>query len=502
MRYTPLEDSSREEGAPRYCCGSLCNPRSHVHRYGMLFFICLMSFGSYYCFDNPAALQDAFLMDLHLTMTQFMNLYAFYSWPNVILSLVGGFFIDRVIGIRWGAIFFASTIFVGQCLFALGAFVSSIYLMYFSRLIYGIGGESLSVAQNAYATAWYTSSELNFVFGLSLSMARIGSTINMNTMRPLYKALGSTFHITGSEQMGLTLFVASVTCLFSIGCTIALAYFYKRYLKAQSAVAIRPPQSQPPSYNSIDETPQPSETIVQPTVQVEEEEDRIKLRDILHFPAPIWLICIICVAYYVTVFPFISLGLVFFKRKYGLEASEAAAVNSLVFVVSAVASPLVGAMVAWIGYSLIWVTSGVALSVICHGVFAFVSTGLPPAVTMCCLGLSYSVLASSLWPLVGAVLPQYQRATAYGLIQSVQNLGLGLISLLAGYIADTKGYLMLELFFILCASVALLAAMVLMLWDLRNGRNLNAPSTRCRRRKVVTSPVVSPVPTDTTPLLG
>ncbi|KAH9277442.1 Major facilitator superfamily domain-containing protein 1 [Echinococcus granulosus] len=121
---------------------------------------------------------------------------------------------------------------------------------------------------------------------------------------------------------------------------------------------------------------------------------------------------------------------------------------------------------------------------------------------MCCLGLSYSVLASSLWPLVGAVLPQYQRATAYGLIQSVQNLGLGLISLLAGYIADTKGYLMLELFFILCASVALLAAMVLMLWDLRNGRNLNAPSTRCRRRKVVTSPVVSPVPTDTTPLLG
>ncbi|VDK38856.1 unnamed protein product [Taenia asiatica] len=501
MSCVPLEGSSQGGDAPRYCCGALCDPRSNVHRYGMLFFICLMSFGSYYCFDNPAALQDAFLMDLHLTMTQFMNLYAFYSWPNVVLSLVGGFFIDRVIGIRWGAIFFASIIFVGQCLFALGAFVPSIYLMYFSRLIYGIGGESLSVAQNAYATAWYTPSELNFVFGLSLSMARIGSTINMNTMRPLYKALGATFHITGNKQMGLTLFVASVTCLLSIVCTISLAYFYQRYLKAQSSIVVQQPQSQPPSYNSIDETQQPSEAVVQHTDQ--EEENRIKLRDIFHFPAPIWLICIICVAYYVTVFPFISLGLVFFKHKYGLEASEAAAVNSLVFVVSAVASPLVGAMVAWIGYSLTWVTSGVALSIVCHGVFAFVSTGPPPALTMCCLGLSYSVLASSLWPLVGAVLPQYQRATAYGLIQSIQNLGLGLISLLAGYIADTKGYLVLELFFILCGSVALLAAMVLMLWDLQNGRRLNVSFAKCRRKAVATTPVeASSVPTDTTPLLG
>lgn len=440
-------------------------------------------------------------MDLHLTMTQFMNLYAFYSWPNVFLSLVGGFFIDRVIGIRWGAILFAFVIFVGQCLFALGAFVSSVYLMYFSRLIYGIGGESLSVAQNAYATAWYTSSELNFVFGLSISMARIGSTINMNTMRPLYKALGSAFNLSGSKQMSLTLFVASVTCLFSLGCTISLAYFYKRYLKANSAVAVQQRRYQSTSYNSIDEAPQPLETVAQSSDQ--EEGNQIKLRDIIHFPAPIWLICIICVAYYVTVFPFISLGLVFFKHKYELDASEAAAVNSLVFVVSAIASPLVGAIVAWTGYSLIWVTSGVASSIVCHGVFAFASTVPPPALTMCCLGVSYSILASSLWPLVGAVLPQYQRATAYGLIQSIQNLGLGLISLLVGYIADTKGYLVLELFFILCGSVALLASMMLMLWDLRNGRRLNTSFSKCRQKTIsITSVEASSVPTDTTPLLG
>lgn len=93
-----------------------------------------------------------------------------------------------------------------------------------------------------------------------------------------------------------------------------IPYSFWRYLKAQSAVIVQQPQPQPPSYNSVEETPQLSETVVQHTDQG--DENRIKLRDILHFPAPIWLICIICVAYYVTVFPFISLGLVFFKREW------------------------------------------------------------------------------------------------------------------------------------------------------------------------------------------
>lgn len=226
-----LADAVESSSPPSDCCRlfySLCDPKKSAHRYAMIFFICLMSFGSYFCYDNPAALQEEFLTDLHLTVTQFMNLYAFYSWPNVILSFIGGFFIDRVIGIRWGAILFACIIFVGQCVFAAGAFASSVYLMYFARFLFGIGGESLSVAQNAYATVWYSANELNFVFGLSLSMARIGSTVNMNTMVLLYKAIGNRFHVSGGTQMGAVLLIVSSTCLFSLCCAISLSYFYKR----------------------------------------------------------------------------------------------------------------------------------------------------------------------------------------------------------------------------------------------------------------------------------
>lgn len=37
-------------------------------------------------------------------------------------------------------------------------------------------------------------------------------------------------------------------------------------------------------------------------------------------------------------------------------------------------------------------------------------------------------------------------------MQSIQNLGLAVIAILAGMILDTRGYLLLEVFFIACVS--------------------------------------------------
>lgn len=46
---------------------------------------------------------------------------------------------------------------------------------FFFLFIFRIGGESLAVAQNTYAVSWFKGKELNLVFGLQLSMARIVS---------------------------------------------------------------------------------------------------------------------------------------------------------------------------------------------------------------------------------------------------------------------------------------------------------------------------------------
>ena len=37
---------------------------------------------------------------MDVTTAQYALLYALYSWPNVVLSCLGGYLIDRVFGIR------------------------------------------------------------------------------------------------------------------------------------------------------------------------------------------------------------------------------------------------------------------------------------------------------------------------------------------------------------------------------------------------------------------
>lgn len=74
----------------------------------------LLCAGSYYVYDNPAALQDVMISELNINTGQFAMFYSLYSWPNVILCFIGGFLIDRVFGVRWGAIIFGCIVTVGQ----------------------------------------------------------------------------------------------------------------------------------------------------------------------------------------------------------------------------------------------------------------------------------------------------------------------------------------------------------------------------------------------------
>ena len=57
---------------------------------------------------------------------------------------------------------------------------------------------------------------------------------------------------------------------------------------------------------------------------------QIEIKDIKTFPVSFWLVSVVCVAYYVAIFPFISLSKPFFKRKdgFGFDDSQAAILQS------------------------------------------------------------------------------------------------------------------------------------------------------------------------------
>jgi MFS family permease len=85
----------------------------------------------------------------------------------------------------------------------------------------------------------------------------------------------------------------------------------------------------------------------------------------------------------------------------------------MVYSISAIASPLFGILVDKSGRNILWLVLSIIGSLIAHGLLAF--TYVSPYVCMILLGLSYSMLASSLWPLIALVIPEHQLGTAYGM---------------------------------------------------------------------------------------
>lgn len=138
-----------------------------------------------------------------------------------------------------------------------------------------------------------------------------------------------------------------------------------------------------------------------------------QLSDITTFKITFWMVSVICVAYYVAIFPFISLGKVFFITKFHFSPEDANVINAIVYIISAVASPFFGFIVDKTGKNVTWVIGSIATTIGAHSLLAF--TELNPYIGMVIMGLAYSMLASSLWPLVALIVPEYQLGTAYGM---------------------------------------------------------------------------------------
>lgn len=100
-------------------------------------------------------------------------------------------------------------------------------------------------------------------------------------------------------------------------------------------------------------------------------------------------------------------------EKFKLSPEEANSVNSILYLISAIASPLFGFVIDKTGRNVGWIFVATSATMGAHSLLAF--TMLNPYVGMTLMGLSYSMLAASLWPLVALIIPEYQLGTAYGL---------------------------------------------------------------------------------------
>eukprot|EP00475_Leptophrys_vorax_P015521 TRINITY_DN2184_c0_g1_i1.p1 TRINITY_DN2184_c0_g1~~TRINITY_DN2184_c0_g1_i1.p1 ORF type:complete len:516 (+),score=117.03 TRINITY_DN2184_c0_g1_i1:176-1549(+) len=415
-------------------------------RWPILVLSCMAMFGSYYCYDNPSALQTPLQDALGIDHMQYNWLYSVYSLPNMILPLFGGILVDKL-SVNICIVLFLSFIVIGQALFALGVSIKSYALILVGRTIFGFGGESLCVAESTLLAMWFKGKEVALAMGINLTVARLGSVANDN-LSPFW------YHHSGLNTALWFGFGLACVCM---ACVLSMIVLDKYATKKYGGHA---------------------------KTQESEEEKPFQVRDLLRFSLSFWLISISCLVVYGTVLPFNNVSQSFLMQKYGYDQTKAGAIQGIPFTISAIASPFLGGAVDVVGHRATLLAISSAFLTLTHSLMAF--TQITPYLTLAILGTSYAIYSSAMWPSIAYVVPENVLGSAYGIATSIQNFGLFAFPLIVGSIRDASpSYKNVEIFFACIGLIGVAVGVVLNIVDFSNGGMLNNSRRAQAAKKIV-----------------
>ncbi len=375
-------------------------------KWRVLIFACFLTFGSYYIYDFPGSIGtgpehtiQALFASKCKAYNQAMNLalYSVYSWPNSVLAMVGGILIDKFLGLRRAMLLFCFLVTLGAALFYVGVLVTNYPLMLFARVVFGLGGESLSVAQSAFIARWFKNGRgMALAFGITISFARVGSSFNF-LFSPM---ISKHIDVNTAVAMGLA------ACGFSLISCFALIWM--------DVIGTRRGEVPP---------------------EARENATPFSLKEIKELTVLLWIACGICVFAYCALFPFVGVAENFFQVKFGVDHDVAGRYVSLYQFTSAGGSPVVGFLVDNVGRFCYWIITACSGFILVHVLLIF--TMIPGEVMMVSLGILYSFLVSSLWPSIPYCVEPAFVGFAYGVITALQNFGLASFPLMVGATLDT-----------------------------------------------------------------
>lgn len=442
------------------------------YRFVVLFFNCMLTFGSYFCFDIPSVLQEQFqgnltclngtvsnstsngtgacVEGLGMTPQEYNLLYAIYAWTNAVVVIMAGFLIDKL-GNRFGVFLFSFLTVLGSAIFALGShFKGTTYLlplMLTGRLLFGSGNGSLTIVQNRITAFWFRGKELALAFGLTLAFSRLGSVLNFFLTQRFESQYGMQWTLWGGTFLCVLGFVSAIT----------VSVLDKMGMKQLGLDGV-----------------------------IQEESRKVRVQDVKRLSLRYWLLVLTIMFFYNGIFPFIADASKFIQDKYsGYSQKEAAYIAGAVYDSSLVLSAAVGILIDYVGLRGVFAVLCAVLTLPVFGLLAF--TFVPPLISTIWLGITYSFAASSMWPSIPLVVPQATLGTAMGLATSVQMIGIGISNLVVGQILGTKSsdvkiplwrwqYMMI---FMLANTIScIVTSTILNIVDYRQGSTLNKTTKR------------------------
>eukprot|EP01088_Endostelium_zonatum_P001216 TRINITY_DN11515_c0_g1_i1.p1 TRINITY_DN11515_c0_g1~~TRINITY_DN11515_c0_g1_i1.p1 ORF type:complete len:527 (+),score=77.72 TRINITY_DN11515_c0_g1_i1:42-1622(+) len=481
--------------------------RKGVYKFMIFLLSGLMPFGAYFGYDSINAVSKYLEQDANFSQTQIGALYSAYSFPNLIMVLIGGFLIDK-----WGTnrmtLLFSIFIVTGSLIVALS---SSFYIMIIGRIIFGMGSESTIVAQSTILSVWFSgeddekpvatpsqqqqqqdedkppNQQMALAFGGALTLGRAGS---LSAILLLTWVADLTKGFTWSLWI---VFFVCVLCFFLTFCLNVLN-IYGGVPKAGPATITIVSDAPTPFLNSNSSRLRVCNTFIQPFITFLYE-----LKPILSFPRTFWLIGAICFATYGTVFSFLTFSLSFLEKEWGYSPTEASRIASIITLSSMICSPIFGFVIDRIGRRVTIMIVGQLLLIPCMIAMSWSGTSdsqssngdawnptipsdgwlrvLTPYPWVAIIGFAYSLAPAAMWPCVPLVIDPRSVGLAFGVITVCQNASGVVVPLVLGRIKDWSGNYMIGHFVLagLAASGAFFC--IILRWESwRQGDYLESPS--------------------------
>jgi len=387
-------------------------------RWLVLVFISLGMFGNYYIYDSISPLADLLKEQLKFSDSDIGLLNAIYSFPNIIMVLIGGIIIDRI-GTRISVFIFTVLIMLGALVTALQG---DIITMAAGRLIFGLGAESMIVAITTIIARWFKGKELSFAFGLNLTVARLGSFLALNS-----PSWGKNLYDYWQSPLWITVAAG----IFAVIC-IAVYFFLDLYA----------------SKNYL--------------LYREGVPDKINVKQIFRFNKSFWYITALCVTFYSAIFPFQTFAIKFFQEAHGTTREVGGNLSSMLTLAAMIFTPLFGLLADKIGKRSLLMMFGSLLIIPVYLIMAYkVDLAAPFGITgsividikffdiyseipiyliipMSLMGIAFSLIPAVMWPSVALVVDEVKLGTAYGLMTMIQNIGLFSFNLLIGFANDVS----------------------------------------------------------------
>ena len=379
-------------------------------RWLVLVFISLAMFGNYYVYDCISPLADVLKEQLKFSDSSIGLLQAIYSFPNIIMVLIGGIIIDRI-GTKKSTLVFGAICFLGAVVTAL---TPSLYVMAAGRLIFGLGAESLIVGVTTAIARWFRGKELSFAFGINLTIARLGSFAALNS--PTWASRSYA-----NWQWPLVISVA-----FGTMCVVGAILYWILEGQAERRYELG---------------------AAGPT-------DKVDFSQVFSFSTSYWWIVALCVTFYSGIFPFQTFAVKLFIEAHGTSREVGGMLSSSLTLMAMVCTPLFGLLVDRVGKRALFMMFGSLLLVPVYLMMAYSRmpalvafdlpipfTGIiyPVYIPMLMMGVAFSLIPAVMWPSVAYVVDERKLGTAYGLMTMIQNIGLFGFNLLIGWANDVSG---------------------------------------------------------------